>query len=488
MRQFKSLILDLLLIAFATALALVIRDNLEFSWPRQRALLPYLLITLGTAVVVLTAAGISKTIWRFSGLSEYGRLVASCVAIILVSVLIGFATLRMENVPRSLPVLQAIVMIAIMVGVRVGLRARRVQRRSQGAVSAVPAAQETVLVVGFNAVTELFMQAVAESAEPKIAIAGVIGRNERHTGQLFRGHSILGTPEDICQVVRDLEVHGVGVDRIVVTLPLDRISQATQRALCEIEDGTQIRVDYFSERLGFARQTSGWPESQEKPRDCAQTKSRRTTAEEQELAAASLRGYWKFKRAGDFVFATMLLFALGPLILLVGLLTAFWHGLPVLFWQQRPGLNGRPFKVYKFRSLLSAHNEHGHRLSDDQRETWLGRFMRANRIDELPQLVNILRGHMSFVGPRPLLPGDQLDQFKGRLLVRPGLTGWAQVNGGKSVKAPDKMALDVWYIKNASFRLDIKIMLLTANMVLRGERENPDAVEQAWLDLKRHKA
>ena len=108
-------------------------------------------------------------------------------------------------------------------------------------------------------------------------------------------------------------------------------------------------------------------------------------------------------------------------------------------------------------------------------------------MDELPQLVNILRGHMSFVGPRPLLPGDQLDLFKGRLLVRPGLTGWAQVNGGKTVSPPDKMALDVWYIKNASVRLDLKILMLTVKMVVLGERENPGAVEQAWLDLNRHK-
>jgi FlaA1/EpsC-like NDP-sugar epimerase len=178
-------------------------------------------------VVVLTAAGISKTIWRFSGLSEYSRLVSSCVAVVLVSVLIGFATLRLENVPRSLPVIQAIVMIALMVGVRVVMRARRLQRRNLGAVSAVPAAQETVLVVGLNAVAELFIQALAERAEPKIAIAGVIGRNERHTGQLFRGYPILGTPEDIVQVLSDLEIHGVTVDRIVVTLPVDRISNAT---------------------------------------------------------------------------------------------------------------------------------------------------------------------------------------------------------------------------------------------------------------------
>lgn len=487
MRQFKALIMDLLLIAFATAMALVIRDNLEFSWPRQRAMLPYTLITLCSAVAVLTLAGISKTMWRFSGLSEYGRLLWSCVAIILTTVLLGFATLRLENVPRSLPVIQAILMIAFMVGVRVVMRARRVRRSGTSAAATMPAAQETVLVVGLNAVAELFIQAVAEGDEPKIAIAGVIGRNERHTGQLFRGYSILGTPEDIWQVLRDLDVHGIVVDRIVVTLPIDRISEATHRVLSEVEDGSRIKVDYFSERLGFARQTASQSESQLTQGETGLLRTRDASIELRELSAASGKIYWKFKRLTDFSLSATLLLALMPIILAVGLLTALGHGFPIVFWQQRPGMNGRPFRVYKFRSLLSAHDEKGHRLPDDLRETWLGRFMRGTRIDELPQLVNIFLGHMSFVGPRPLLPHDQLDQYKSRLFVRPGLTGWAQVNGGKTVSPPDKMALDLWYIKNASLRLDLKIMVMTVKMVVFGERANPDAVEQAWLELDRHK-
>ena len=109
----------------------------------------------------------------------------------------------------------------------------------------------------------------------------------------------------------------------------------------------------------------------------------------------------------------------------------------------------------------------------------------ATRLDELLQLYNILCGEMSFVGPRPLLPADQLTGYAARLLVRPGLTGWAQVHGGRQVRAIDKAALDVWYVENASLWLDLKIIALTVPMVLFGERTNKKTIEQTWADLRR---
>ena len=109
--------------------------------------------------------------------------------------------------------------------------------------------------------------------------------------------------------------------------------------------------------------------------------------------------------------------------------------------------------------------------------------MRRTRLDELPQLFNILRGDMSFVGPRPLLPRDQSDTDRARLLVRPGLTGWAQVVGGRGISADDKAALDVWYVQNASLLLDVSILLRTVPIVLFGERISPVLIERAWHDL-----
>jgi lipopolysaccharide/colanic/teichoic acid biosynthesis glycosyltransferase len=154
-------------------------------------------------------------------------------------------------------------------------------------------------------------------------------------------------------------------------------------------------------------------------------------------------------------------------------------GRPALFWQLRPGALGRPFKLCKFRTMRAAHDSEGRRIPDDKRQSILGRFLRRSRADELPQLFHILTGEMSFVGPRPLLPADQAPQHPGRLAVRPGLTGWAQVNGGREVSADDKAAMDIWYVHNASFRLDLVVIARTVRMVLLGERTNRAAVSQA---------
>ena len=159
------------------------------------------------------------------------------------------------------------------------------------------------------------------------------------------------------------------------------------------------------------------------------------------------------------------------------------------FWQQRPGKNSRPFKLYKFRTMADAHDRQGRRIPDEQRSSAIGNFLRQTRFDEFPQLYNILIGEMSFVGPRPLLPVDQPEGDKTRLLIRPGLTGWAQVNGGRTLSVNDKTALDIWYVKNASLWLDFKILMRTALFVLRGERTTAASTREArapaWLFLRR---
>jgi lipopolysaccharide/colanic/teichoic acid biosynthesis glycosyltransferase len=176
---------------------------------------------------------------------------------------------------------------------------------------------------------------------------------------------------------------------------------------------------------------------------------------------------------------------LAPLFVLATLLALIDVGRPLLFWQQRPGLGGRPFRIYKFRTMGGAHDEDGRRLSDEERVSIIGRTLRRTRLDELPQLFQILLGQMSFVGPRPLLPVDQPLGSEARLLVRPGLTGWAQVKGGRQISALDKAALDVWYVRNASLKLDLEILVRTALTLVFGERPHESAIRQAWDDGNR---
>ncbi|EAJ4455970.1 undecaprenyl phosphate N,N'-diacetylbacillosamine 1-phosphate transferase [Campylobacter coli] len=176
-----------------------------------------------------------------------------------------------------------------------------------------------------------------------------------------------------------------------------------------------------------------------------------------------------FKRIFDFILALVLLVLFSPLILITALLLKITQG-SVIFTQNRPGLNEKIFKIYKFKTMSDERDEKGELLSDELRLKAFGKIVRSLSLDELLQLFNVLKGDMSFVGPRPLLV-EYLplynEEQKLRHKVRPGITGWAQVNGRNAISWQKKFELDVYYVKNISFLLDLKIMFLTALKVLK---------------------
>ncbi|MGY5449796.1 sugar transferase [Agarivorans sp. MS3-6] len=180
--------------------------------------------------------------------------------------------------------------------------------------------------------------------------------------------------------------------------------------------------------------------------------------------------------------AAILLLLLTPVLLMVAVLIAFKLGRPVLFTQQRPGLHGKAFKMIKFRSMRDDKDSTGRLLSDEERLGAFGRALRASSLDELPELWNVVKGEMSFVGPRPLLmeylPLYSEQQAK-RHNVKPGVTGWAQINGRNSVTWEQKFQLDVWYVENRSVWLDIKILFLTVKKVI--SKDDVNAVGQATM-------
>lgn len=178
------------------------------------------------------------------------------------------------------------------------------------------------------------------------------------------------------------------------------------------------------------------------------------------------------KRLMDIVLAFPALILLSPLLGVLALLVRTKLGSPVYFRQQRPGLYGKPFTLYKFRTMTDAHDDEGNLLPDDQRLTPFGRFLRSTSLDELPELWNVLKGDMSLVGPRPLLmrylPRYTPEQMR-RHEVRPGVTGWAQINGRNAITWEEKFELDVWYVDHLSFWLDLRIMAITLWKILKRE-------------------
>ena len=183
---------------------------------------------------------------------------------------------------------------------------------------------------------------------------------------------------------------------------------------------------------------------------------------------------WR-KRLMDLFIAVPAFIVLLPVYAIVTLLVCLLIGFPVLFRQKRPGLGGKPFTMYKFRTMTDARGHDGALLPDAARLTRFGQFLRAASLDELPELLNVLKGDMSLVGPRPLLM-QYLDRYTleqaRRHEAKPGITGWAQVNGRNALTWEEKFKLDVWYVDNQSFWLDIKIIFMTIWKILKREGIN----------------
>jgi sugar transferase EpsL len=192
------------------------------------------------------------------------------------------------------------------------------------------------------------------------------------------------------------------------------------------------------------------------------------------------------KRIVDLALVIPGIILVSPVMLVVWVMVARRLGRPVLFGQTRPGLAGRPFRMYKFRTMLDARDAHGNPLPDEQRITAFGRLLRSTSLDELPELLNVLLGDMSLVGPRPLLM-EYLDRYTSQQARRhempPGITGWAQVNGRNAVTWEEKFELDVWYVDHWTLGLDLQILWMTIGKVLRrdGISANGEATMSAFM-------
>jgi sugar transferase EpsL len=197
------------------------------------------------------------------------------------------------------------------------------------------------------------------------------------------------------------------------------------------------------------------------------------------------------RRLVDLLGATILAIVLSPVLAALSAAVRLTMGRPIFFRQQRPGYKGRPFEVYKFRTMTDAASSNGNELTDEERLTRVGVFMRQLSLDELPQLWNILRGDMSFVGPRPLLM-EFLKWYSPEQMrrhdVKPGVTGWAQVQGRHDIPFSKRLELDVWYVDNRSLRLDLKILGLTLLKVLSMRGAQPAQTDAEVDDVGLHDA
>jgi lipopolysaccharide/colanic/teichoic acid biosynthesis glycosyltransferase len=464
-RQWGRFAVDLILVAASAYLALFIRDNFDPSNARLQGLVWYSLLCTFCAAIVFSAARLNRALWRYVSLRDILHLIAAVTVALLLALLATFTFNRLDGVPRSLPVIQWFLLVTAMSGARIAARLLgewRGRRARSDHESDRPI--EHVLVIGAgDHLTELYLRSVAEFAPRNFVVEGILSPRDELHGRSMRSYKILGKPEDVRQIVAQLDVHGVTIDRLVVVRPPERLSRRAREGIEELEHSS-IKIDWLLESLHLRdtlavdpRTASGSMAAQPS-QDVEKKKQGRPPSE-----------YHRVKRIVDMIMVIIISIGVAPLLLLVALLVAVDVGSPLVFWQKRPGRYGRLFKMYKFRTMGVAHDAEGNRLPDEVRSSVIGRFLRRSRLDELPQLFNILVGEMSFVGPRPLLPADQPKGLSPRLDVRPGLTGWAQVNGGRDISPHDKAALDAWYVENATFFTDMKIFWHTLRMMVFGE-------------------
>ena len=484
MRRAAVLAFDLAIIAIALPIALFVRENFVLDMVKLTNHIPFLVATTLLAIPVLSAFGVDRVPVRYATINDHLRFAVAIGVVMLAATIAMVFFNRLEGISRSTPALQGLIALAISVGIRALVRRARTPTATPRPFAPIEGTDvRSVLLVGLNPLAELYVKATEEYAEGSVRVVGIVDYTTGNAGMRVQQLPVFGGEKGLQNVINELAVHGVFVDRLVVTAPMSKLDATCRQDVERFAASSTLPVEMFADNIGLVN----WGgaelvrEPKVEPRPAGQVTFVFSDAE---LAAIARRPYWRVKRAIDVVVSLGLLIVLAPIAVLVAIGVALDIGRPVIFWQVRPGVGGRSFKLLKFRTMSDARDSHGRMLTDDERLGRIGDFLRKTRLDEIPQLLNILRGEMSLIGPRPMLWADQARAYSALLLVRPGLTGWGQIKGGRDIPAADKAALDIWYVRNASFKLDIEIIMGTIRMVLQGERVHRDAIDQAWRHLR----
>jgi lipopolysaccharide/colanic/teichoic acid biosynthesis glycosyltransferase len=472
---------DLLWAVLAPLAAIMLREDFVVTGQEVNGTIIYVTASLAVAAIVFPLFSMRLDIWEYTTLSDLARVaIAVTVSVLIVNFLV-FTTNRHEGVARAVPFLHFVLLLMPLVAARIAYRLFRDVRDRQVRIglSRMGDHREHVLVFGVNRLAEFYASAVRELADGNVEILGIISNDERRHGRRLMSHPVLGHAKYLPHFMQDFAVRGIEVNKIVVCSKWDDIPVASQTILRKAErDG--IRIEFLEEILDLVSHGTGLRRAANDATPLLATAGS-SLGDEVQL---ELPAYFRLKRLIDLVVATTLAVCSFPVMVLVAALNRITIGAPVLFWQRRPGRHGINFCVYKFRTMLAPYDDHGNRVPDEKRQTFLTRLVRRTRLDELPQLYNIIVGEMSLIGPRPLLPRDQPRATSARLAIAPGITGLAQVNGGDLLTPDEKLALDVYYIRNASLWLDIKIVLKTLQTVKNGDVRNEGEIALAIAEFQ----
>lgn len=446
-------------------LALWLGGALVLARQDWNAILLYCALSTAFSIVAFLAFGLQKTVTRHFSAHEVLDVAEAVLFAQLLTYGVLFTLTRLDGIPRSVPLYHGLLLASGLIFVRILTRAGGNERRE----SDYQLRRERIIVIGANRLAASFISMLRAYAPNQEGVVAVLDEKSGVIGRSLGGVQVLGTPQELDVIVAEFTVHGVHVDRVVLAGETDLLSSAALHDVERVCNKRQLQLSYLPRMLGLTEQG---PSS-------SKAVGAADTGPERHL-------FLKLKRSIDVLGSLSLMILLLPLFATATLLVLFDVGSPVLFWQERTGRRGLPFLIYKYRTLRAPFDSKGGPALGDRKPSVIGRYLRATRIDELPQLINVLFGDMSLVGPRPLLPEDQPSNTALRLSVRPGITGWAQVHGAKLVSKEDKEKFDEWYVRNASPWVDTKIVLMTLRILTRNYLGSAEALaDLAQVQAKR---
>jgi lipopolysaccharide/colanic/teichoic acid biosynthesis glycosyltransferase len=497
--------LDILILVMSAPLSALLRELFPGTPLRLENELPYWIGSIFSVLVWLYWRP-DRIVWQFRRNLDVWLLFVFAFCGPLLGMVAGFAFDRLEGIPRSVPFIQATLVFLSMVSFRFALsgylastKLDREALRSANSRLGPQAGYDSSIAYKHMIVGHFFqVGAIAKLLQSEWAKNSLGGRifdsaltlEPGLSDTFLSGVRVMGPVSSFSASVLNLENHGYQVKTLLLASPLSAFHEQTWQQISAVCEEKNIEIIGLNSLLDQSILQARDPREHETILSRGNSQLTSTLAQprhgylqdtDPQVEAITPFHALRAKRVFDFCTSLLLLILFSPLLLLASLLVKMADpDQSVIFWQYRPGFKGKPFLLYKFRTLSEVWDPVTMVAKNlESRHNWLGKFMRKLRLDELPQLWNILRGDMSFVGPRPLLPHDQPTDLR-RLSVKPGLVGWAQVNGGTSLSVNDKNALDLYYIRHFSFLLDLKILALT---VLRWH--SMDVVRPPAIDLAR---
>jgi len=455
--------------AVSPALAWIVRHG---GIDRVDATLTYCSIAFIASLLTFQLFKISQPMSRFFSALDAVEVVKASLISVAVAGAFLFTFTRMDETPRAVPLIHFFVLATGLIAGRSISRIRHRQREARKHEN-ISETVENIVIVGVSRLAWFYSKLVEEFADGQSRIIALLDERSRLQHRSLNGYLVAGSPSHAARIFDEYAAHGVEIHKIVVAILPDTLSSAARHELKRIAKQRLIALEILPERLLLSQSSK--------------TLTRiHSTDFRHERSSTSGRWVWKLKRIIDILFAAAVLLMASPLAIIVALLVLVDVGYPIVFWQQRLGRFRRPLHVYKFRTMRAPFDRKGHPVPNSERLSPVGQFLRTARLDEIPQLWNVLTGEMSIVGPRPLLPIDQPNNYSTRLDVRPGLTGLAQVSGGKLLSVEEKDAFDEHYVRHSSIFLDFTIVARTPWVMLRGDRRNEVIIAAALAEKQEH--